>query len=406
MAEVERYFEDFVSLPCGLLKSLGYDFLGTSSRRWLIQGLMRLYFLLTLIACLYCTYFVAEETMAEIVKGVPSLPLLLRLVNDFNYNAIGILKSYYFFRNLKAKKSLFRRFREIFPTSIEDRFEYRVNECYWPKWITTILYLYFCATALILFSPLAETFIEYFVDLIKVGYAKANWGYHKLYEEQSYVIDHHNPLGYTLIYSMEVMNSHYAIVFNICPDIWLVAYAIQLCMHFDYITRNLESYQPMETKTQKDLKVVSELVRKHQILLELADDLREIFSLLVLVMLFSTVATLFCAAVYVLTQGVNKNVLGYLAFLPTSLGQYFMVCYYGQLIINKSLEIGEAAYSQTWYNGCQSYKKSILAIMGRAQRQCEINAGGFQTTNLKGFESVMRMTFQLFTLWRTLMEPN
>lgn len=54
-------------------------------------------------------------------------------------------------------------------------------------------------------------------------------------------------------------------------------------------------------------------------------------------MLFSTVATLFCAAVYVLTQGINKIVLGYMAFLPTSLGQYFMVCYYGQLIINKVL---------------------------------------------------------------------
>lgn len=130
-------------------------------------------------------------------------------------------------------------------------------------------------------------------------------------------------------------------------------------------------------------------------------------------MLFSTVGTLFCAAVYVLTQGVNKEVIGYLAFLPTSLGQYFMVCYYGQQIINKvlitlylfrgdttyrhlltneiylqSLEIGEAAYSQTWYNGCKSYKKSILAIIGRAQRQCEINAGGFQTTNLMGFEAV------------------
>uniref|UniRef100_A0A1I8MAL5 Odorant receptor n=1 Tax=Musca domestica TaxID=7370 RepID=A0A1I8MAL5_MUSDO len=351
MAEVERYFEDFVNLPCVLLKTLGYDFLEIS-RPWLARWLMKLYFFLTLICCLYCTYFVTDEIFADIVSGANNLPLLLRLINDFNYNAIGILKT------------------------------------------------------LILFSPLAESIIEYFVDLIKVGYADAEFTYHKLYEEQSYVVDHRNPLGYMVIYSMEVMNSHYAIVFNICPDIWLIAYAIQLCMHFDYISRNLESYEPMEKRQQKDLKVMAELVRKHQVLLELADDLKEIFSLLVLVMLFSTVATLFCAAVYVLTQGINKNVLGYMAFLPTSLGQYFMVCYYGQLIINKSLQIGEAAYSQTWYNGCQSYKKSILAILGRAQRQCEINAGGFQTTNLKGFESVMRMTFQLFTLWRTMMEPK
>lgn len=267
MAEVERYFEDFVNLPCVLLKTLGHDFLEIS-RPWLARWLMKLYFFLTLICCLYCTYFVADEIFADIVSGANNLPLLLRLINDFNYNAIGILKSFYFFRNLKSKKELFRKFREIFPTSIEDRFAYRVNESYWPRWITTTLYLYFCATALILFSPLAESIIEYFVDLIKVGYADAEFTYHKLYEEQSYVVDHRNPVGYMVIYSMEVMNSHYAIVFNICPDIWLIAYAIQLCMHFDYISRNLESYEPMDKRQQKDLKVMAELVRKHQVLLE------------------------------------------------------------------------------------------------------------------------------------------
>ncbi|XP_061395838.1 odorant receptor 49a-like [Musca vetustissima] len=267
MAEVERYFEDFVNLPCVLLRTLGYDFLDLSRPR-LTRWLMRLYFFLTLICCLYCTYFVADETLAEIVNGANNLPLLIRLINDFNYNAIGILKSFYFLRNIKAHKMLYKKFREIFPTSIEDRFAYRVNESYWPKWITTILYLYFCATALILFSPLVETILEYFVALVKVGYANAEFGYHKLYEEQSYVVDHRNPLGYVVIYSMEVMNSHYAIVFNICPDIWLVAYAIQLCMHFDYIIRNLEEYEPMEGRSAKDMKIMAELVRKHQILLE------------------------------------------------------------------------------------------------------------------------------------------
>uniref|UniRef100_A0A1I8PYE4 Odorant receptor n=1 Tax=Stomoxys calcitrans TaxID=35570 RepID=A0A1I8PYE4_STOCA len=405
MPEIERYFEDFISLPKLLLTTLGIDFV-PQRRMWFMRLLMRIYFFLTLICCVYCTYFVADEILQEIVEGAHNLPLLLRLFNDLNYNAIGILKSYYFIHHLKAQRNLCSRFEKIFPKTIVERFAYRVNENFWPRWITTILYMYFGAVALILFSPLAESLIEYVIAFFKVGYADAQFTYHKLYEEQSYVIDHHSPLTYILIYSMEVMNSHYAIVFNICPDVWLVAYAIQLCMHFDYVSRSLESYEPVAAKSSTDSKMIASLVKKHKILLEMADDLKEIFSLLVLVMLFSTVATLFCAAVYLLTEGLGKDVIGYLAFLPTSLGQYFMVCYYGQQIINKSLEIGEAAYSQTWYNGCQSYKKSILAILGRSQRQCEINAGGFQTTNLKGFESVMRMTFQLFTLWRTMMEPN
>lgn len=265
MAEIERYFDDFINLPYFLLLSLGYDFLD-KPRLWLLKALMKVYFFLTLICCIYCTYFVADETIAEIVKGA-DLPLLLRLINDFNYNIIGILKSYYFLSNLNKQKDLFHRFRNIFPQSIEDRFAYRVNESYWPKWITTILYLYFCAVALILFSPLVESLIEYAIALIKVGYSHAEFTYHKLYEEQSYVIDHHNPLAYIAIYSMEVMNSHYAIVFNICPDVWLIAYSIQLCMHFDYISRTMECYEPKEEKSSEDLQLISSLVQKHQILL-------------------------------------------------------------------------------------------------------------------------------------------
>uniref|UniRef100_A0A1I8N4M4 Odorant receptor n=1 Tax=Musca domestica TaxID=7370 RepID=A0A1I8N4M4_MUSDO len=405
MATTERYFEDFVNMPCALLRTLGIDFLNIS-RSLLAKCLMQLYFVLSLLSCFYCTYFVMEMAVREIHCGSGNLPLILRLVDDIFHSLNGLLKSYYFFRIWKSNKSLFNRFCEIFPISMEDRREYRVNDYYWPRWITCMVYVQCGAIAVIIFSPFAATLKDYFLAILKFGFSDAKFSYHILYEEHTYIVDHQRPTGYIFIYSVLAMGTQYAVIFNICPDIWLVAYAIQLCMHFDYISRNLENYEPKEERSHKDLEVVAKLVKKHQILLDLANDLRKTFSILVLIMLFSTVVTLFGAAVYVLTQGINSNVLGYLAFLPTTLGQYFMVCYYGQLIINKSLRIGDAAYSQTWYNGCQSYKKSILAILGRSQSQCEINAGGFQTTNLKAFEGVIRMTFQLFAVWRTLMEPK
>ncbi|XP_061386090.1 odorant receptor 49a-like [Musca vetustissima] len=405
MAKIERFFEDFVNLPCLLQKTLGFDFQGLP-RCWLTKFLMKLYFLMALLSCLYATYFVANIALTEILSRSEDLPLILRLIDDIFHNLFGIVKSLVFFYNLKSNRKLFERLKAIFPTSLADRMAYDVNAYFWPKWITNTVYMQCCAIAVIVFSPLAVALVEYFVVLLKNGLLDAEFGYHILYGNQKYIVDHHNALGYIFIYSILVMGTHYAVIFNISPDIWLVAYAIQLCMHFDYISRNLEEYEPQEGGAKKDLHVVRKLVRKHEVLLELAHDLRQNFSLLILVMLFSTVATLFGAGIYVLTQGVNSDILGYLAFLPTTVGQYFMVCYYGQLIINKSLKIAEAAYDQAWYNASRSYKKSIMVIMGRAQRQCEINAGGFQTTNLKAFEGVMRITFQLFTVWRSLMEKK
>lgn len=267
MTVTERYFEDFINLPYITLKSLGYDFLD-KPRSLLLKMLMNIYIALTLICCLYCTYFVADEIAKEIVAGIPNLPLLLRLINDVFYNVVGILKSFYFVRNLKGQKRIFKKFKEIFPKTITDRFAYQVNEYYWPRWITVLLYMYFGAVACILFSPLAASVAEYVGDAIKFGSAEAYFTYHKLYEEQMYAVDHHNPLGYIVIYSMEAMNSHYAIIFNICPDIWLVAYAIQLCMHFDYISRSLEEHEPTIDNYEKDSKFITSIVRKHQVLLE------------------------------------------------------------------------------------------------------------------------------------------
>ncbi|XP_073820377.1 odorant receptor 49a-like [Musca autumnalis] len=334
MTEIERYFEDFIHLPRVLLKTLGYDFPGIA-RPLPTKCLMRLYFMLALISCLYCTYFVAKIALSEVANGVQDLPLLLSLIDDILHNGTAILKSYYFLCKIKSQEDLYQRLREIYPASLDDRMAYCVNDYYWPKWIRKTIYIQFCAITLIVLLPLAETLIEYIMALLKVGYADAEFAYHILYEDHNYFMNHQSPLGYVLVYLMLTMGTHYAIIFNICPDIWLVAYAMQLCMHFDYISNKLKNYEPEETKTERDLEVIAELVRKHQILLELANDLREIFSFLVLFMLFSTVATLFGPLIFILTQGVNLDINGYLAFLPTNLGQYFMVRYYGQQIINK-----------------------------------------------------------------------
>ncbi|XP_073820222.1 odorant receptor 49a-like [Musca autumnalis] len=404
MSERHR-FEKVVQLPYVLLKSIGYDFFERPCSPWK-KSLLILYFISSLICCAAFTYFAMGLAWAKIVSGAHDIPILLRLIDDVVYNIVSILKSFYFMRNIKSLKQIYHKFREMFPTTMEDRLAYRLNDYGWPKWVSIILYSQFISLSTIFIIPIVESFVRYAIALSKVGYASAEFSYLRLYEEKTYGIDHYNPLGYAVVQTLDFMNCHYCLIWMICPDLWLVAFAIQLCMHFDYISRTLESYEPSEKRSQEDSKVLAELIKKHQVVLDLADAVQENFSAIILVMVFSTASVLFGITELVLTQGVNAHVLGYLAFVPTGVAQYFMVCYYGQLIINKSLYISEAAYNQIWYNGSQSYKKSILTIIRRAQRHCEINAGGFQTTNLPAFEAVMRMTYQLFAIWSTMMEEK
>ncbi|XP_061389439.1 odorant receptor 49a-like [Musca vetustissima] len=265
--EDERYFEDLVNLPYGLLKTLGYDFPAKYRPLWM-RGLMIIYFILCLIFCSMFTYFTFDLAISEIAEGAHDLPLLLRLIDHIIYNVVGILKSYFFLRNIKSMTDIYKRFRDIYPTTLEDRRAYRVNDYHWPKWITTILYWQLVTLLIILFLPMGEAFIEYFGALIKVGYENAEFGYYRMYAETTYGISHYNPLGYIIVYIFDMMNSHYSTVWMIVPDIWVVGFCLQLCQHFDYISRTLENYKPQQENEQKDLRVLAGLVKKHQIVLE------------------------------------------------------------------------------------------------------------------------------------------
>lgn len=59
-------------------------------------------------------------------------------------------------------------------------------------------------------------------------------------------------------------------------------------------------------------------------------DINSVFGSLLMFLLMSTAFTLCCAAIYTLTQGLGKEFIEYCAFLPCCIGQYYLVCHYGQ----------------------------------------------------------------------------
>lgn len=54
--------------------------------------------------------------------------------------------------------------------------------------------------------------------------------------------------------------------------------------------------------------------------------------------------------------------------------------------------MASTAYNHPWYNGSQSYKKSILIIMIRSQRALELDAYGLRTIRLEAFQMVSTIT--------------
>ncbi|XP_037815906.1 odorant receptor 49a-like, partial [Lucilia sericata] len=397
----QKTFQDFCDLPDSILSSIGYDLINKPHTIWLVV-LKKCYFVAAFLSHLYICVYITKAMFNMILSDDFELGLLLRLTSGFNYALFSIMKSTTFFWNIKEFMEIYKALKEIFPKIRKEKLSFRVRDYFWPKWILFTVYFYIGAVAFIATSPLMEGIILYIVSVFRDGWSRAEFGYFKLYEIE-YSFDHHSVIAYIITYGMELMHAHFMVMFSICSDIWVLCFTLQLCMHFDYIAGKLENYEPNEKEFVKDREFIADLIKRHQILLNIGDGLNSVFGGLLLLMLMSIAATLCCAGVYTLTQGLGREFIEYVAFLPIVVGQYFLVCYYGQQLIIKSYSVADAAYNHTWYNGSKPYKKSIFIIIMRSQKEVELNALGFQPICLEAFKMVMGVTYRVFALLKETM---
>lgn len=351
---VQQNFKDFCHLPNSLLRPYGMNFNQISESKWL-NSLKKCLLIMETLAHFYCFSFIMSFTVKMMLSDEAQLDYLLRLLSGVNFSIFGSLKFFAIIFNFKEWQNIYETLKEIYPKTHKEKLANRVRKYYWPKWIIIILYFYMIAVSLIVFSPFGKNVMLFLIQLNKVDFSKAQFPYDTIYDID-YSFDHRQPFGYLFTFVIEVLHGHFIIISNILGDILLLCFCLQLCMHFDFLARTLENYTP---DTAKDQKFLADFVRKHQKLLKyclrykksiiffffllkflfmnysISDDVKRAFGSSVLVLLMSTTGNFCCAAVFCLTQGFGIEFLQFGTFVPTVMGQYFMICYYGQQLIVK-----------------------------------------------------------------------
>ncbi|CAK9805539.1 Odorant receptor coreceptor [Anthophora plagiata] len=80
------------------------------------------------------------------------------------------------------------------------------------------------------------------------------------------------------------------------------------------------------------------------------------------------------------------SVIGYLLY---SLGQVFMLCIFGNRLIEESSSVMEAAYSCHWYDGSEEAKTFVQIVCQQCQKAMSISGAKFFTVSLDLFASVL-----------------
>ncbi|XP_068912467.1 odorant receptor 4-like [Tenebrio molitor] len=80
------------------------------------------------------------------------------------------------------------------------------------------------------------------------------------------------------------------------------------------------------------------------------------------------------------------------------LGMLFIVCYYGQAIMDESSAISDAIYSFRWYEKESSMQKYVILILLRSQKALTLKACGLKVMSLATFLGVLYSAYSYFTL--------
>ncbi|XP_015432571.1 PREDICTED: odorant receptor coreceptor [Dufourea novaeangliae] len=131
-------------------------------------------------------------------------------------------------------------------------------------------------------------------------------------------------------------------------------------------------------------------VERHKHTVRLVTAVGDAYGIALLLHMLATTVTLTLLA-YQATKinGINvysASVIGYLLY---TLGQVFMLCIFGNRLIEESTSVMEAAYSCHWYDGSEEAKTFVQIVCQQCQKAMSISGAKFFTVSLDLFASVL-----------------
>ncbi|KAH8271358.1 hypothetical protein KR018_007645 [Drosophila ironensis] len=374
MQSVHYSYEDFIKVPRSVYRLMGFETLETPKTR--IRRILTLIYRFMCVGCHgLCVSFMMFRIFER--KTIDSIALIMRYSTLVTY-VINSDTKYATVLQANAIRTLNKKLADIYPKSMLKRRFYRVNEHYWSRTFLFLIIFYVASSAMVVIGPILQSFWSYLVY--------KEFSYMHCYPYFIFDPEKHSVWIYVGIHVAEWLHSTQMVISNIGADIWLICFETQICLHFRTMIRRLEDYQPTRDNDVADRQFLAQIVDKHNYLVNLQKDLNGIFGGSLLLSLLSTASVLCTVSVYTLIQGLTLEGISYVMFLGTSVVQMYMVCYYGQQVLDLSADITQAVYSHDFQNASLAYKKDLVTIIIRSQKPVELSAMGFLPISLDTFK--------------------
>ncbi|XP_053949513.1 odorant receptor 85c-like [Anastrepha ludens] len=406
MALIMR-FEEFLHLPNFFYRCVGLVLWGPSGGLW-----QRLFFhfsvhnlFLTFLAELY---FIVVTFKTDLIEATMSLSYA-------SYVAVALVKYYYMLRRKKNMIIFLQRLEVIFPRTKLQQENLRLSHYLQLSKFVTKSYTAMYMVLISIYNLYAIGTRLIYTNWLHVNVIDPTLPY-----SASYPWNWHDHWSYYVLYVSQGLAGWHATCTQMALDLLLCTSATQLIMHYDYISLSLEKYKskyaevyaldvPQRVRVvmglkafREDMQYISGIVAYHAELLSLSQLLNELFGVPLLVNLFTSSA-LICFLGFQLSVTRQLDLLIKLAlFFFGSILQVYLICHFGQLLIDSSTNVVNAVYFHDWIHADIRYQKMLILIAKRAQRPAILNATSFISVSRGTMTDIIQLSYRIFALIRTM----
>lgn len=261
-------FCDFFKTSICFFASIGIQVPGITKTSKIKQILVKLQFIIQLI-CVNCLLGGEVIYVLMALKERHNFLESIMTLSYIGFMLVGESKIMVFYRNEANLREFLENLSQLFPANKEQQKRYKVSK-----------YLEICRRISLLLSLFYMTGVwtyNLFPFVERLVYDK--WlKRREVRQELPYFMfvmwqwqDH---WSFYVLYGGQMMAAYSAMASQLAGDLLMTAGVIQLVMHFDYLKRKLEEYEPQgsakenKKKLTRDVEFFKEFVKYHSFLLE------------------------------------------------------------------------------------------------------------------------------------------
>nr|ARO70225.1 Odorant Receptor 13 [Dendrolimus punctatus] len=202
-------------------------------------------------------------------------------------------------------------------------------------------------------------------------------------------------LPWFFVYVHSVSCGFICVLYFTTVDVLYCLLTSHICCNFSVISSKIKCLNASNAAGLR------EIVKSHQYILKLSEDLEDIFTA---PNLFNVLigSIQLCALGFNLTTRDLARYPGNILFLSSVILQILMMSVFGENVIQESTKVGEAAFMCKWYEMDIKSKKTILTIMIRARKPQRLTAYKFSVISYGSFSKIISTSWTYFTILRTV----